>query len=148
MGRGGREGEPEISNFGIRQTLMGHARRRLAAETGVPAMMRLTIFAAAAASAGLMAAAAIAQPADPNTKAQVQDSQARQSPPPSSIQKPADEQRQLWLQGLAPYEAKYGRGSYDEYLTAHPDVAASAVKPASKEESRGSVRSVTETPAR
>jgi hypothetical protein len=109
-------------------------------------MIRLSILAGVAASAGLLAAAAAAQPADSNKPAQVQSNQARQPAGDSAQKTPADEQRQLWLQGLAAYEAKYGRGSYDEYLTAHPDVASSAVKPAGKVEQR--TTTTVEPPAR
>jgi hypothetical protein len=59
----------------------------------------------------------------------------------------ADAQRQLWLQGLAAYEAKYGRGSYDEYAHAHPDVTTVVVTPAGKAEGRGST-AVIEAPPR
>ena len=47
----------------------------------------------------------------------------------------ADAQRELWLQGLAVYEARYGRGSYEEYRHAHPDIT--VVTPAGKAEQHG-----------
>jgi hypothetical protein len=128
-------------------------------------MIRLSILAAAAASAGLMAGAAAAQPTDPNYQAQVQDYQARQQQYQGQAraydqkkqaydaqrdayarqragyraQKDvADAQRQFWFEGLAAYEARYGRGSYDEYARAHPDVTTVVVTPAGKAEGRGS----------
>ena len=117
-------------------------------------MVRLPIFAGAAAVAGLLALSATAQPADTNAPARGQDSQARQpehqgqrAGSPSAKDAAADPQRQLWLQGLAPYEAKYGRGSYDEYAHAHPDVAATTVGPAGKVEQRGRAAD-SETPGR
>jgi hypothetical protein len=135
-------------------------------------MIRLSILAGAAALAGLTALSAAAQPADPNYQAQVQDNQARQQQYQQQLRSydqkkdaydaqrdayaqqrsryrsekdQADEQRSLWLQGLAVYEARYGRGSYDEYAHAHPDVTTVVVKPAGKAEQRGST-TVIETP--
>lgn len=136
-------------------------------------MIRTSMFAGAAALASLVAASAppaAAQPADPNYQAQVQDNQARQQQYQQQLQTydqkkqayeaqrdayarqragyrsekdAADEQRQLWLQGLAAYEARYGRGSYDEYAHAHPDVT--VITPAGKVEQRGRT-TVIETP--
>lgn len=135
-------------------------------------MIRLSILAGAAALAGLTAQPAAAQPADPNYQAQVQDYQARQQQYQGQVQvydrkqqaydaqrdayarqragyreqkDAADEQRRLWFQGLAAYEARYGRGSYDEYAHAHPDVTTTVVTPAGKVEQRGST-TVIETP--
>ena len=135
-------------------------------------MIRLSVLASAAALAGVMALPAAAQPADPNYQAQVQDNQARQQQYQQQVQAydqkkqaydaqrdayarqragyrdqkdEADAQRDLWLQGLAAYEAKYGRGSYDEYAHAHPDVTTVVVKPAGQAEKRGST-TVIETP--
>jgi hypothetical protein len=135
-------------------------------------MIRLSVLASAAALAALMALPAAAQPADPNYQAQVQDNQARQQQYQQQVQTydqkkqaydaqrdayarqraryrdqkdVADAQRQLWLQGLAAYEARYGRGSYDEYVRVHPDVRTTVVTPAGKVEERGST-TVIETP--
>ena len=125
-------------------------------------MIRMSILAGAAALASLLASPAAAQPADPNYQAQVQDNQARQQQYQEQRQAyeqkqqaydaqrdayarqragyreqkdEADAQRQLWREGLAVYEARYGRGSYDEYARAHPDVT--VVTPAGKVEQRG-----------
>jgi hypothetical protein len=135
-------------------------------------MIRLSILAGAAALA--IAGAAAAQPADPNYQAQVQDNQARQQQYQDQLQSyqqkqqaydaqrdayarqkagyrdakdTADAQRALWLQGMAVYEAKYGRGAYEEYRRAHPDVTTTVVTPAGRAESRGDT-TVIETPAR
>jgi opacity protein-like surface antigen len=135
-------------------------------------MIRLSILAGAAVLA--MAAAAAAQPADPNYQAQVQDNQARQQQYQDQLQSyqqkqqaydaqrdayarqragyrsekdAADEQRRLWLQGLDAYEARYGRGSYEVYARAHPDVTTTVITPAGKSESRSST-TVIETPGR
>jgi hypothetical protein len=135
-------------------------------------MIRLSVLAGAAALAGLTALPVAAQPADPNYQAQVQDNQARQQQYQQQLQAygqkkdaydaqrdayaqqrsryrsekdQADEQRRLWFEGLAAYEARYGRGSYDEYAHAHPDVTVTVVKPAGKAEQRGST-TVIETP--
>ena len=124
-------------------------------------MNRLSILAGAAILA--TAGAAAAQPADPGYQAQVQDNQARQQQYQDQLQSyqqkqqvyeaqrdayarqragyrsqkdAADEQRELWLQGLAVYEARYGRGSYEVYHRAHPDVT--VITPAGKVEQRGS----------
>ena len=130
-------------------------------------MIRLSILASAAAFAGLTSLSAAAQPPDPNYQAQVRDNQARQQQYQQQVQSydqkqqaydaqrdayarqqaAADQQRQLWLQVLQAYEARYGRGSYDEYATAHPDVTTTAVTPAGKVEQRGST-TVIETPGR
>ena len=131
-------------------------------------MIRLSILAGVAA---LLAGSAGAQPADPGYQAQVQDYQARQQQYQGQVQTydqkkqaydaqrdayarqragyrsakdEADAQRQIWLQGLAAYEARYGRGSYDEYARAHPEVT-TVVVPAGKAEGRGST-TVIETP--
>jgi hypothetical protein len=123
-------------------------------------MIRLSILAGAAVLA--MAGAAAAQPADPSYQAQVQDNQARQQQYQDQLQSyqqkqrayeaqrdayarqragyrsqkdAADEQRELWLQGLAVYEARYGRGSYEVYRRDHPDVT--VITPAGKVEQRG-----------
>jgi hypothetical protein len=116
-------------------------------------MIRLSILTGAATVAGLWALSAAAQPAAPNDQAQGQNTQARQpqyqgqrTGKVSDKDAAADPQRQLWLQGLAPYEAKYGRGSYDEYAHAHPDVT-TTVAPAGKVEQR-SKATASETPAR
>ncbi len=136
-------------------------------------MIRLSVLAGGAALAGLLALSAAAQPADPNYQAQVQDNQARQQQYQEQLRAydqkaqaydaqrdayaqqrsryrsekdQADEQRSLWLQGLAAYEARYGRGSYDEYARAHPDVTTVVVKPAGKAEERGGTTTVIETP--
>lgn len=135
-------------------------------------MIRLSILAGAAALA--VAGAAAAQPADPNYQAQVQDNQARQQQYQDQLQAyrqkqeayeaqrdayarqragyraqkdAADEQRRLWLQGMAAYEARYGRGSYEVYARAHPDVTTTVITPAGKVEQRGST-TVIETPER
>ncbi len=135
-------------------------------------MFRLSILAGAAALA--IAGAAAAQPADPTYQAQVQDNQARQQQYQDQLQTyqqkqeaydaqrdayarqragyrsqkdAADEQRALWLQGMAAYEARYGRGSYKEYSRVHPDVTTTVITPAGKVEGRGST-TVIETPAR
>jgi hypothetical protein len=137
-------------------------------------MIRTSIFAGAAALASLVAVAAAAQPADPGYQAQVQDNQARQQQYQRQLQAygqkkqayeaqrdayaqqrsryrsekdEAAEQRRLWFQGLAADEARYGRGSYDEYAHAHPDVTTTVVTPAGRAESRSST-TVIETPAR
>lgn len=136
-------------------------------------MMRLSILAGLAAltAAGMAAA----QPADPTYQAQVQDNQARQQQYQDQLQSyqqkqraydaqrdayarqragyrdakdAADEQRRLWLQGLDVYEARYGRGSYEEYRRAHPGVTTTTVIiPAGRAESR-TTTTVIETPAR
>jgi hypothetical protein len=135
-------------------------------------MIRFSIFVGAAALA--LAGAVAAQPADPNYQAQVQDNQARQQQYQDQLQTyqqkqgaydaqrdayarqragyrlqkdAADEQRRLWLQGMAVYEAKYGHGSYEDYRRAHPDVTTTVITPAGKVEERGST-TVIETPAR
>jgi hypothetical protein len=79
--------------------------------------------------------------------ARQRDAYARQRAGYRSEKDAADEQRRLWLQGLDAYEARYGRGSYDEYAHAHPDVTTVVVTPAGKAEGRGST-TVIETPAR
>jgi hypothetical protein len=136
-------------------------------------MIRTSMFAGAAVLASLVAGSAAAQPADPNYQAQSHDYQARQQQYQQQLQSyddkkqaydaqrdayarqragyrdqkdAADEQRRLWFEGLAAYEARYGRGSYDEYAHAHPDVTTTVVTPAGKVESRGST-TVIETPA-
>jgi hypothetical protein len=136
-------------------------------------MFRTPILAGAATLAAFMAQPAAAQPADPNYQAQTQDYQARQQQYQQQQQTydqkkqaydaqrdayarqragyrsekdAAEEQRRLWLQGLAVYEARYGRGSYDEYAHAHPDVTTTTVvSPAGRVESR---TRTTVTPAR
>jgi len=138
-------------------------------------MIRTSIFVGAAgAFASLVAASAAAQPADPNYQAQVQDNRARQQQYQQQLdayhqkqdayeaqreayarqragyrseQDQAAEQRRLWLQGLDAYEARYGRGSYDEYAHAHPDVTTTVITPAGRAESRSST-TVIETPGR
>ena len=136
-------------------------------------MIRMSIFAAAA-FASLTAASAYAQPSDPSYQAQVQDNQARQQQYQDQLRAydqkqqaydaqrdayarqragyraakdAADEQRLLWLQGLAVYEARYGRGSYEVYRRAHPDVTTTVITPAGRVESR-TTTTVIETPAR
>jgi hypothetical protein len=138
-------------------------------------MIRTSMFAGAAgAFAGLVAVSAAAQPADPNYQAQVQDNQARQQQYQQELdayhqkqdayeaqreayarqragyrseKDQAAEQRRLWLQGLDAYEARYGRGSYDEYAHAHPDVTTTVITPAGRAESRSST-TIIETPGR
>jgi len=73
------------------------------------------------------------------------DAYARQRAGYRAQKDAADEQRQLWLEGLAAYEARYGRGSYDEYARAHPDVTV-VVTPAGKAEGRRGSTTVIETP--
>jgi hypothetical protein len=138
-------------------------------------MIRLSILTGAATVAGVWALSAAAQPADPNYKAQVQDNQARQQQYQGQVQAydkqqqtydkqqqtyareragyrdqkdAADEQLNLWRQGLAAYEAKYGRGSYDEYAHAHPEVTTTVVTPAGRAEGRGSTTVIETSPAR
>jgi hypothetical protein len=117
---------------------------------------------ASVATLSLGALPVAAQPADPDYQAQVQDHAAREQQYQQQVQTyeqkkqaydaqrdayarqragyraqkdEADAQRQLWLDGLEVYEARYGRGSYDEYAHAHPDVT--VVTPAGKVEQRG-----------
>ena len=71
------------------------------------------------------------------------DAYARQRSRYRSEKDEATAQRELWLQGLDVYEARYGRGSYDEYRHAHPDIT--VVTPAGKVEQRGRT-TVIETP--
>ena len=102
--------------------------------------------------AGLMAAAAArAQPADPNYQAQARDYQAKQrqyehqqqqyqeKQDNYAAQKDVyDAQRRLYLLGRAEYEAKYGAGSYDAYARTHTTTT-TTVSPAGTVESRTTV---------